>query len=151
MKSTTPSRFFQLAAIAVLALSLPACTIVNTAVLPTDPRLHAPFATTGDITGPYQSLGLIQITRKGHLLFGFVDVVGTDLQTGFAQTLLPEVRRLNGDGVINVRFHQTQVLPFTQVVQAVFFFIPFLWTEVTITGEVVKILPGGTPAPVIQH
>ena len=128
-----------------------ACTIVNTAVLPNDPNLHAPFVTTGDIQGPYQSLGLLQVTRKGHLLFGFVDVVGTDIQTGFNEVLMPELRRLNGDGIVNVRFHQTQVLPATQVVQAILFFIPFLWTEVTITGEVVKLAPGGTVQPVLQH
>lgn len=133
-----------------LCVSFSACTIVNTAVLPKDPRGHTPFVTTGDIQGPYQSLGLLQITRKGHLLFGFVDLVGTDIQTGFTETLMPELRRLNGDGIINVRFHQTQVLPVTQVIQAVVFFIPFLWTQVTITGEVVKLAPGGTVQPVLQ-
>ncbi|MDX2024410.1 MAG: hypothetical protein SF187_29480 [Deltaproteobacteria bacterium] len=150
MKTSYRSSFFKAAAVAV-CLSLSACTIVNTATLPTDPNLHAPFVTTGDIQGPYQSLGLIQVTRKGHLLFGFVDIVGTDIQTGFNETLMPEIRRLNGDGIINVRFHQTQVLPVTQVVQAIFFVIPFLWTEVTITGEVVKLAPGGTVQPVLQQ
>jgi len=151
MKKNKTSVLLQVALVAVLSVASSACTIVNTAVLPTDPRAHAPFVTTGDITGPYQSLGLIQITRKGHLLFGFVDVVGTDIQAGFVETLMPEVRKLNGDGIINVRFHQTQVLPVTQVVQALFFFVPFLWTEVTITGEVVKILPGGAAAPVLRQ
>lgn len=150
MNTSPKSSFFQAAAVA-LCLALSACTVVNTATLPTDPNLHAPFVTTGDIQGPYQSLGLIQITRKGHLLFGFVDIIGTDIQTGFNETLLPEVRRLNGDGIINVRFHQTQVLPFTQVVQAILFVFPFLWTEVTITGEVVKLAPGGTVQPVLQR
>lgn len=127
-----------------------ACTVVNTAVLPTNPEARAPFVTTGDIQGPYQSLGLIQVTRKGHLLFGFVDLVGTDLQHGFMETLLPEIRRMGGDGAINVRFHQTQPLPFTQVVQAIFFVVPFLWTNVTITGEVVKLPPGQPAQPVLQ-
>jgi len=151
MKTNILSASFKTALAVACCASFTACTIVNTAVLPSDPKMHSPFVTTGDIQGPYQSLGLLQITRKGHLLFGFVDLVGTDIQTGFTETLMPEVRRLNGDGIINVRFHQTQVLPFTQVVQAILFPIPFLWTEVTITGEVVKLAPGGTVQPVLQH
>jgi hypothetical protein len=151
MKNNIISASFKTALVLACCASFSACTIVNTAVLPSDPKMHSPFVTTGDIQGPYQSLGLIQTTRKGHLLFGFVDLVGTDLQAGFTETFLPEVRRLNGDGVINVRFHQTQVLPATQVFQAVLFFIPFLWTEVTITGEVVKLAPGGTVQPVLQR
>ncbi len=136
-------------AITTLA-ALGACTVVNTAVLPTDPASRAPFVTTGDIRGPYQSMGIVQVTRRGHLLFGFIDLVGTDLNVGFKEVLLPEVRHLGGDGIINVRFHQDQYLPATQVVQAIFFFIPFLWPAVTITGEVVRLAPGGTigePAP----
>ncbi len=147
---TLPS-VLKTALVVACCASFAACTIVNTAVLPNDPKQHAPFVTTGDIQGPYQSLGLIQVTRKGHLLFGFVDIVGTDIQTGFNEVLMPELRRLNGDGIVNVRFHQTQVLPAIKVVQAILFFVPFLWTEVTITGEVVKLAPGGTVQPVLQR
>ena len=42
------------------------------------------------------------------------------------------------DGAINVRFHQIQYAPITQVVMAVFFVIP-LPSSVTVSGEVVKL------------
>ena len=141
------SNVIRAAVVIMCAVSFAACTVVNTAVLPNNPNVRTPFVTTGDIQGPYQSLGLIQITRKGHMLFGFVDLVGTDLQSGFGETLLPEIQRLGGDGAINVRFHQSQPLPFTKVVQAIFFVVPFLWTHVTITAEVVKLQPGQAMQP----
>jgi len=121
-----------------------ACTVVNTAVIPQGP---GPLITSGDTARPYQSLGLIQTTRKGVLLFGFVDVVGTDLQAGFTEVLAPMVRQMGGDAAINVRFHQTQYLPLTQVLFAFpFFFIP-LPTSVTITAEVVRFTDGGAVVP----
>jgi hypothetical protein len=92
---------------------------------------------------PYQSLGLIQATRKGVLLFGFIDVVGTDLQYGFNEVLTPLVRQMGGDAAINVRFHQTQYLPITKVLFVIpFFFIP-LPTEFTVTAEVIRFTDGG--------
>ena len=54
---------------------------------------------------------MVQATRSGVLLFGFADVVGTDLQAGFEEVLLPQIREMGGDGAINVRFRQTQYLP----------------------------------------
>jgi hypothetical protein len=124
--------------------ALAACTVVNTAVIPPG---SGPLITSGDTTRPYQSLGLVQTTRKGVLLFGFIDVVGTDLQAGFTEVLAPIVRQMGGDAAINVRFHQTQYLPLTQVLFAFpFFFIP-LPTNVTITAEVIRFTDGGGAAP----
>ncbi|HYO66149.1 MAG TPA: hypothetical protein VEU33_08710, partial [Archangium sp.] len=66
------------------------------------------------------------------------DVAGTDLQAGFRDVLIPQVRELGGDGAINVRFRQTQYLPATKVIGAILFIFP-LPSSVTVTAEVVKI------------
>ncbi|HYO54875.1 hypothetical protein [Archangium sp.] len=91
---------------------------------------------------PYESLGMLQATRSGVLLFGFVDVMGTDLEAGFKEVLIPQVRQMGGDGAINVRFRQTQHLPAVKVVGAILFFIP-LPSSVTMTAEVLTDLPSG--------
>ena len=123
----------------VLALvALTGCTVVNTASVPSDRSGQDIFVTAGDIPEPYESLGLIQATRAGVLLFGFADVGGTDLQAGFRDVLIPQVRELGGDGAINVRFHQTQYLPATKVLGAIFFIFP-LPSQVVITAEVVRL------------
>ncbi len=117
------------------------CTVVNTATVPSDRSGKDIFVTAGDIPEPYESLGLIQATRAGVLLFGFADVAGTDLQAGFRDVLIPQVREMGGDGAINVRFHQTQYLPATQVLGAIFFIFP-LPSQVVITAEVVRLKSG---------
>ena len=123
----------------VLALlALTGCTVVNTAAVPSSRDGQDVFVTAGDISEPHESLGLVQVTRSGVLLFGFADVVGTDLEAGFHQALIPQVRRMGGDGAINVRFHQTQYLPVTKALGVLFFFIP-LPTSVTLSAEVVKL------------
>lgn len=129
----------------LLALSLAAlagCTVVDTATVPSDRSGKDIFVTAGDIPEPYESLGMVQATRSGVLLFGFADVVGTDLQAGFNEVLIPQIREMGGDGAINVRFRQTQYLPVTQVMGAIFFFVP-LPSSVTVTAEVVKLRRGG--------
>ena len=140
----------------LLALSLMAltgCTVINTAALPSERGGQEVFITAGDIPEPYESLGVVQATRSGVLLFGFVDVVGTDIEAGLREVLMPQVREMGGDGAINVRFRQTQYLPVTKVIGAIFFIFP-LPSSVTVTAEVVKLkrpgaaqLPALTPAP----
>jgi hypothetical protein len=133
----------------LLALSLAAltgCTVVDTATVPSDRSGKDIFVTAGDIPEPYESLGMVQATRSGVLLFGFADVVGTDIQAGFDEVLIPEVRAMGGDGAINVRFRQTQYLPVTQVLGAIFFFVP-LPSSVTVTAEVVKLRRGSAARP----
>jgi hypothetical protein len=88
----------------------------------------------------------VQATRSGVLLFGFVDVVGTDIEAGLKDVLIPQVREMGGDGAINVRFRQTQYLPAQQVMGAIFFFVP-LPTSVTVTAEVVKLRRGSAVRP----
>jgi hypothetical protein len=130
----------------LLALSLAAltgCTVIHTASVPSDRSGQDIFLTAGDIPEPYESLGMVQATRSGVLLFGFVDVVGTDIQAGLSEVLIPQVREMGGDGAINVRFRQTQYLPVQQVLGAIFFFAP-LPSSVTVTAEVVKLRRGGS-------
>lgn len=136
----TTKRMARLAVALVCLMSVAACTVINTATIQPG---RGPLITTGDVNRPYQSLGLVQATRKGVLLFGFIDVVGTDLQYGFDQVLTPLVRQMGGDAAINVRFHQTQYLPITKVFFAFpLFFFP-LPTQVTFTAEVVRFTDGG--------
>ncbi|MBN1210247.1 MAG: hypothetical protein JXB05_35675 [Myxococcaceae bacterium] len=133
----------------LLALSLAAltgCTVINTASVPSDRSGQDIFVTAGDIPEPYESLGMVQVTRSGVLLFGFVDVVGTDIEAGLKDTLIPQIREMGGDGAINVRFRQTQYLPGQQVLGAIFFIFP-LPSSVTVTAEVVKLRRGSAAGP----
>jgi hypothetical protein len=127
------------------ALMLGACTAVEVARAPSGRGGRGEvFVSTADVPGPYKSLGVVQATRRGVLLFGFADPAGTDLQASLDEQLLPQVRSMGGDGVINVRFHQTQYALPTRILFAILFFIP-LPNEATLSGEVVKLAPGASP------
>jgi hypothetical protein len=122
------------------------CTVVDKVNLPSVPGGKEVFVTAGDVTEPHEVLGLIQVSRSGPLLFGNIDVAGTDLDAGFKKVLLPEVERLGGDGVVRVRYRMTQYTPFARIAGAIFFIFP-LPSTVTITGTVVKMKPGSAPTP----
>ena len=130
----------------LLAVGLTGCTTVNVARLPSAQDTRDVFVTTSDVQVPYESLGLVQTTRKGVLLFGFADPAGTSLEAGLRETLLPEVRRMGGDGIMNLRFQQTQYTLPTRLLFAVLFFIP-LPSQVTFTGEVVRLTSQDAPPP----
>lgn len=119
------------------------CTVVNSIALPSVPGAPGQeiFVTAGDISAPHDVLGMVQVHRAGVLLFGNIDIIGTDLEAGFKETLIPEVKKLGGDGVVRVRYHMTQYTPWARVVGAIFFVFP-LPSEVTITGQVVKLKAG---------
>jgi len=125
---------------------LSACTSVEFARLPSvgSDRI---FITQESLGGGYESLGLVQITRRGVLLFGFADPAGTDLVAAVEQ-LDPEVRLAGADGVMNARVKMSQYSTFAKILGAIFFFFP-LPSEVTITGELVRIRQG-LPAPMTQ-
>jgi hypothetical protein len=129
-------------AVAGLAALLTGCTAVNTAQVPTARGGRDPFITSGDLREPYESLGLLQVTRKGVIIFGVIDPAGTDLNAGF-QEMLPRVREMGGDGLINVRWHQTQYTALARVFSILL--LGLLPGEVTITGEVVRLRRGGEP------
>jgi hypothetical protein len=141
--------------VAFALVALTGCTVINTASVPSDRSGKDIFVTAGDIPEPYETLGMVQATRSGVLLFGFVDVMGTDLNAGFKDVLIPQVRAMGGDGAINVRFRQTQYLPVAKVFGAIFFIIP-LPSSVTVTAEVVKLQRradrlAGDAAPVVSR
>lgn len=119
------------------------CTVVNSIALPSVPGAPGQevFVTAGDISAPHDVLGMVQVHRAGVLLFGNIDIIGTDLEAGFRETLIPEVKKLGGDGVVRVRYHMTQYTPWARVIGAIFFIFP-LPSEVTITGQVVKLKAG---------
>ncbi|WP_309889320.1 hypothetical protein [Archangium sp.] len=128
----------------LMLMALTGCTAVNVVRAPSMGDMREVFVTTGDVKGPYQSLGVVQTTRRGVLLFGFADPAGTDMEAGMYESLIPEVRRMGGDGIMNVRFQQTQYILPTRILFAVLFFLP-LPSEVTLSGEVVKLGPGAAP------
>jgi hypothetical protein len=121
------------------------CTMVDKVSLPSVPGTKEVFVTAGDIREPHDVLGVVQVSRSGPLLFGNIDVVGTDLESGFKEVLLPEVKKMQGDGVVRVRYHMTQYTPFARIAGALFFIFP-LPSNVTITGQVVKLKGGPTAA-----
>jgi hypothetical protein len=123
--------------------ALSGCTVVNSVAVPAVPGQPGQdiFITAGDISTPHEVLGLVQVHRAGVLLFGNIDIIGTDLEAGFKQTLIPEVKKLGGDGVVRVRYQMTQYTPWARVLGVLFFFAP-LPSQVTITGQVVKLKAG---------
>ena len=119
------------------------CTVVNSIALPSVPGAPGQeiFVTAGDISAPHDVLGMVQVHRAGVLLFGNIDIIGTDLEAGFRETLIPEVKKLGGDGVVRVRYHMTQYTPWAKALGVIFFIFP-LPSQVTITGQVVKLKAG---------
>lgn len=124
-------------AVAVSLFVLAGCTSVNTARLPQGQGRGDLYVTTGDVKEPYTSLGILQATRRGAVVFGFIDPAGTDLQRGL-EDLIPEARAMGGDAIINLRFEQTQYNPIARTLGLLFFFVP-LPTEVTVRGEVIRL------------
>lgn len=129
----------------LLLVALTGCTAVTKATLPErGPR--DVLVTTEDLHEPYESLGLIQVTRRGAIGFGFWDPAGTDLQTAVHEMLVPQARAMGGDAVINLRFSQTDYILPTRILFAVLFFAP-LPSEVNVMGEVVRRTPQKDAAP----
>lgn len=131
--------------VVVALVALGGCTVVNTAVIPGAPfEKQKLFVTTGDIDLPYESLGPLQVTRRGVIVFGFWDPAGFNIEDTFADAFIPEARKIGADGVINVEFEQTQYTLGTKILGAIFFFAP-LPAEVTIRGEAVRLLRSPGP------
>ncbi len=122
------------------------CTVVNTVALPSTPGGKDIFVTAGDIKEPHDVLGLVQVQRSGVLLFGNLDVVGTDIEAGLKDVLIPQIREMGGDGAVRVRFNQTQYTPWARVFGAIFFIFP-LPSQVQVTAQVVKLKSAPVPGP----
>lgn len=129
----------------LLLLGLSACTAVSFAPLPTQQTQGQIFVSAEGLKEPYESVGIVQVTRRGVLLFGFADPAGTDLQAAVSE-VEGQVRRAGADGLINTRVEQTNYTTAARIVGAIFFFAP-LPSEVTITGELVRLrrAPAGAP------
>jgi hypothetical protein len=128
--------------VAVVAMS--SCTAVSTTRVPTFRRQGDIFVTQESVREPYESLGLVQVTRKGVLLFGFGDPAGTDLEAAMRE-VEPEIRRAGADGMMNTRVQMSQYTTAGKILGAIFFFIP-LPSTVLISGELVR-LRGAAPQP----
>ncbi|MSP24351.1 MAG: hypothetical protein EXR75_04150 [Myxococcales bacterium] len=128
------------------------CTSVSFATLPQAQSRGELLITQEAMAGPYESKGVLQLTRKGAILFGFADVVGTDLESAIEE-LGPEIRSRGADGLVNMRVEQTQYSTFRRIVAILHFFAP-LPAEVTINGELVKRIaaapPAAEPAPAAE-
>jgi hypothetical protein len=142
------------AALAITLLwGLSACTAVNYTALPTQAAQGQIFITAQGLTEPYESVGIVQITRRGVLVFGFADPAGTDLATAVNE-VEGQVRRAGADGLINTRVEQTNYTTLARIFGLIFFFAP-LPAEVTITGELVRLRRGqmpvapGAPGPIL--
>jgi hypothetical protein len=134
--------------VSVLVALVSGCTAVNVAQVPSTVRARDVFIISGDLNEPYESLGLLQVTRKGVVVFGGLDAAGTNLAAGF-QDMILHVRQMGGDGAINVQWHQIQYTTLAQVFSI--FLLGMLPGEVTITGEVVRLRRGATDAPGTQR
>ncbi len=126
----------------LLLTSLAGCTVKNTYMYPQHVR-DKYLITSGDIDQPYESLGLIQVTKVGATLFGFIDVLDANLQGMFGEALLIELEKAGADGIINLHFHETQHTTATRIA---FLFLPFipLPNSVEVTGELIKFKPEGS-------
>ncbi len=132
MRSLTPLAL-------VGALALTSCTSVQYVEFPKRTAPGTIFFTAEAVKPPYESVGVIQLTRKGARVFGFADPVGTDLEAAMKE-LTPQIQTSGADGVANVRMHATPITTGEEILGAIFFFIP-IGTQVTITGELVRLGP----------
>jgi hypothetical protein len=126
----------------VMLAAFTACTATEFSRTPQMQRAGEIFITQESLNQPYESLGLVQVTRRGARIFGFIDPAGTDMPDAMAQ-LEAEVRRSGADGAMNVRVIGQPVHTGTKILGLIFFFIPFS-NEVTVTAELVR-LPRTAP------
>lgn len=105
--------------------------------------------TMGDTDQPYESLGYLQLTRKGADLFGFISIVDADLERLFGSELIGEMARRGADGIINVRFKERQWTTGERILFALppMFLVP-LPTRVELTGELIRFARTGPPQTV---
>ncbi len=123
-----------------LLVACAGCTSVEAVRLPEGRGRGTVFVTQQDHDGPYQSLGPVQVTRRGSTLVGgFVDPAGLTLEEAL-EDLQVQARSAGADGVINVRYQRVLHSVPTRVLFTLLFFIP-LPGEVTITGELIRLRP----------
>lgn len=128
------------------ALATTACTARSAYVQP--PSVQSRYLITmGDTARPYESLGYLQLTRKGADLFGFISIVDADIQKLFGEELLAELAKRGADGIINVRFRERQWTTAERVLFALppMFLFP-MPTKVELSGELIRFVDLGPPS-----
>lgn len=130
-----------------LLLLVSGCTASTFTRLPA-PDPTRPFVTAEAMPpgAAYDSLGLVQVTRKGALVFGFLDPAGTELEAAVAELEL-EARKAGADGVVNARVLKQPWTLAERITGAVLFFLP-LPSDVTMTGEFVRLKRAPAPGVV---
>jgi hypothetical protein len=141
----------------VLLTSTVACGSARSAYVQPPAVQNRYLITMGDTARPYESLGYLQLTRKGADLFGFISIVDADIQKLFGDVLIEELQRRGADGIINLRFHERQWTTAERVLIALppFILIP-LPTRVELSGELIRWVdvgppPAPAPAPVTMR
>ncbi len=81
------------------------CTTIDVALLPDKEDI---FITAGDITQPYEPLGMIFVS-KSNLRFLYIPIRDVSLDMVLHNYFIPQVRKLGADGVIKVGFRHTSV------------------------------------------
>lgn len=132
--------------IVLAALATTACT-ARSAYVQSPSVQNRYLITMGDTARPYESLGYLQLTRKGADLFGFISIVDADVQKLFGEELIAELAKRGADGIINVRFRERQ----WTTAERVLFALPPLFlfpmpTKVELSGELIRFVDLGPPA-----
>ncbi len=128
------------------ALATTACT-ARSAYVQSPSVQNRYLITMGDTARPYESLGYLQLTRKGADLFGFISIVDADIQKLFGEELIGELAKRGADGIINVRFRERQ----WTTAERVLFALPPLFlfpmpTKVELSGELIRFVDLAPPA-----
>ena len=126
-----------------MILASAACTVRSAYVQPTHVQQRY-LITMGDTDRPHESLGYLQLTRKGADLFGFISIVDADLRKLFGEELVGELQKRGADGIINVTFHERQWTTAERVLFALppLFLFP-LPTRVELRGELIRFVEPG--------
>jgi len=131
-------------ATALLALTVlaSACT-ARSSYVPSQQVQSRYLITMGDTNRSYESLGYLQLTRKGADIFGFISIVDADLEKIFGDELIRELAMRGADGIINVQFEERQ---WTTAERLIFLIPPlFLFpipTRVELRGELIRFTDG---------
>ena len=130
--------------LALLATS--ACGSARSAYVQPPAVQNRYLITMGDTSRPYESLGYVQLMRKGADLFGFFSIVDADMQKLFGDELIRELERRHADGIINLRFHESQWTTAERVLFALppMFLFP-MPTRVELSGELIRWTDMGPP------
>ena len=128
-----------------LFVTTTACTARSAYVQPQKVQ-NRYLITMGDTARPYESLGYLQLTRKGADLFGFFSIVDADIKKLFGDELIRELEKRGADGIINLRFHERQ----WTTAERVLFALPPLFlfpmpTRVELSGELIRWTDMGPP------